>query len=120
MDANGDLFGTTFNSSTDSGTVYTLAKGSSTITTLASFTNATVNPDLAVDPRGDVFGSIVDTLPGNDTVYEIQHGTSTVIPLVTFAPTDDVMRPCRGFAGNLYGVTSAGGADSDGAIFEIA
>src|SRR4051812_2767270 len=61
VDSHGNLFGTTSNGGPfDKGTVYEVAAGSNTITTLASFNGSnSANPwgGLVADSRGNLFGT---------------------------------------------------------------
>jgi uncharacterized repeat protein (TIGR03803 family) len=84
-DAAGDLFGTTYSGGTGSpadGTVFELAKGSSTITTLANFNSsngANLNTSLIVDGAGNIFGTTQNGGPGFGfgTLFEL---SPTAVP----------------------------------------
>ena len=85
------LYGTTtaggFN---NDGTVYEIASGSNTITTIASFTGANGSDPQAgvtLDTPGDIFGT---TIGGLGMTYEIQHGTNTIATLASFHHNDGV------------------------------
>ena len=59
MDSAGNLFGVTGDISND-GTIFELAKGSSSITTLATFNGIdgnSPNNGLVIDPDGNLYGS---------------------------------------------------------------
>src|SRR5579863_5760454 len=139
--ASGDLFGTTSAFSTDSdgniitgGTVFEIAKTAAgyarTLTTLVSFNGANgAIPigSLIADAAGDLFGTTVNGGANDDgIVFEIKKTvagyTSTPTTLVSFNGTDGAL-PAGGLiadaAGDLFGTTSAGGANGDGAVFEI-
>ena len=83
FDSSGNLFGTTlYGGASGAGMVYEIAKGSSTLTTLASFTGANGSlPDAGVtfDSSGNLFGT---TFSGGTssygTVYEIAGAGSPV------------------------------------------
>ncbi|HEU5431699.1 MAG TPA: VCBS repeat-containing protein [Thermomicrobiales bacterium] len=139
--ASGDLFGTTSAFSTDSegniitgGTVFEIAKTAagyaSTLATLVSFNGANgAIPfgSLIADAAGDLFGTTVNGGANNDgTVFGIKKTVagyaSTPTTLVSFNGTDGAL-PAGGLiadaAGDLFGTTSAGGANGDGTVFEI-
>ena len=139
--ASGDLFGTTSAFSTDSngniitgGTVFEIAKTAagyaSTLATLVSFNGANgAIPfgSLIADAAGDLFGTTENGGANNDgTVFEIKKTVagyaSTPTTLVSFNGTDGAL-PAGSLiadaAGDLFGTTSAGGANGDGAVFEI-
>jgi uncharacterized repeat protein (TIGR03803 family) len=76
LDAHGDLFGTTaYGGANGLGTVFEVAAGAGTITTLASFNGANGSGpvgDLALDANGDLFGTTVGGGDfGNGTVFEV-------------------------------------------------
>jgi uncharacterized repeat protein (TIGR03803 family) len=130
MDSDGNLYGTT---GSGFGTIFELASGSSVITTLAGF-NAT-DPIDAIDPQLPSGGMVVDA-NGNlfgttqrggtshfGTVFELAHGTDAITTLFSFTGGNGA-HPEGGLimdsAGNLYGTTTAGGANNDGTVFEVA
>ena len=85
FDSSGNLFGTTYQGGTSgSGTVYEIAKGSSTLTTLASFTFNGTNGDtpyagVTFDSSGNLFGTTYQGgTSGQGTVYEIAGAGSPV------------------------------------------
>ena len=63
LDANGDIFGTTYEGGTSGdGTVFEIAAGASTATTLYSFTGtgadgAYPSASVTLDANGDLFGT---------------------------------------------------------------
>ena len=144
-DAAGDLFGTTYLGGASyvagrsiygsDGTVFEIANTStgyaSTPTTLVSFNDTNgANPDagLIADAAGDLFGTTYAGGANSDgTVFEIANTgsgyASTPTILLNFNGTNGAI-PDAGLiadaAGNLFGTTSAGGASSDGTVFEIA
>jgi uncharacterized repeat protein (TIGR03803 family) len=125
-DANGDLFGTTYQGgNNNAGTVFEIVKtGSgyaSTPTTLVSFNGTDgANPggSLIADANGNLFGTT-----NGGTVFEIVHTASgyasTPTTLVNFGV------PLFGGLiadanGDLFGTTAGGGdANGDGMVFEI-
>ncbi len=126
-DGSGNLFGTTYlGGASGDGTVFELAQGSSTITTLASFNGANgYYPEcaLVMDSGGNLYGTTgVGPGPGDGTVFEVAQGSGAITTLATFlAPNGET--PQAGViadsSGNLYGTTWYGGASSDGTVFEL-
>jgi uncharacterized repeat protein (TIGR03803 family) len=128
MDQNGNFYGTTRDGgASGKGTVFELASGSSTITTLASF-NVTNGADpragLIMDSGGNLYGTASSNGPNNaGTVFELASGSSTITTLASFnvtngnVPSGDLIMDS---AGNLYGTTQNGGANADGVVFELA
>jgi uncharacterized repeat protein (TIGR03803 family) len=88
MDNSGDLFGTTTSGgASNDGTVFEVAAGSNTITTLASF-NGTLgkSPDAGVimDNSGDLFGiTEFGGVNNNGTVFEVAAGSNIITNLAT-------------------------------------
>ena len=148
--AAGDLFGTTYGYGTaynDAGTVFELANTStgyaSTPTTLATFNGADgTGPlgSLIENAAGDLFGETqyggaydyIDGAVGAGTVFEILNTStgyaSTPTTLVSFTGglfvSGDGYAPTSGLAmdaaGDLFGMTTGGGAGNEGTVFEIA
>ena len=127
VDSHGNLFGTTSSGGTyGEGTVFEVASGSGTITTLASFNgNDGANPfgTLAEDHSGNLFGITSAGGPfGHGTVFEVAQGSGTITTLTFFTASSEL--PNGGLVvdsgDNLFGITSAGGPSSDGTVFEIA
>ncbi len=128
LDANGDLFGTTSNINTNGGgTVWEIAKGSSTITTIASFNGSNgFQPfgGVTLDANGDLFGTTAQGGAYNKgTVWEIAQGSGTITTLASFngsngaGPQSHVTFDANG---NVFGTTAGGGANSRGTVWEIA
>ena len=82
LDARGDLFGTTYyGGADDMGTVWELASGSNTISTIASFDGANgeyPNYGVTVDAQGNLFGT-PDRTTG--AIWEIVNGSNTITTL---------------------------------------
>ena len=129
MDSAGDLFGTTSAGGADDlGTVFEIS-ASGTESVLYSFTGGTAdgsdpNGGLLMDGAGNLYGT---TSAGGardlGTVFEISaSGTESVLYSFVGGTTDG-SSPTAGLildgAGNLYGMTSAGGVSDVGAVFEI-
>ena len=101
VDAAGDVFGTTVADGTTAGTVFEVAAGSGTVTTVASFgpvgsgNTLGVSPsNLVIDAAGNLFGTSgpsvrlgVNAVGSGDTLWELPAGTSTVQALTTFGYT---------------------------------
>jgi hypothetical protein len=135
-DAAGDLFGTTYaGGPSGDGTVFEIARTgtgyASTPMTLASFDDAngsSLGGNLIMDAAGDLLGTAAGGGPNEDgTVFEIAKTStgyaSTPTVLVTFNSFAEGASPnglVADAAGDLFGVTSVGGADGDGTVYEIA
>lgn len=132
-DTAGDLFGTTnTGGGGGAGTVFELAAGAKSITTLASF-NGVINGNpgggLVEDAAGDLFGTTFtfDWSSGGPggTVFELAAGASSVITVASFNGrfADNSGFPNGGLigdaAGDLFGTTVDGGWGNDGTVFEI-
>jgi uncharacterized repeat protein (TIGR03803 family) len=131
-DAAGDLFGTTeVGGANNKGTVFEIPKtatGFGAPTTLVTFSGAngaTPVAGLIADAAGDLFGTTeVGGANSVGTVFEIPKtaiGFGALTTLVNFTGTGSA--PLGGLiadaAGDLFGTTEAGGANSDGTVFEI-
>jgi uncharacterized repeat protein (TIGR03803 family) len=120
MDSSGNLYGTTTNGGANSdGTVWKLANGSNTITTLASFNGSNgANPyaSLVMDSSGNLYGT---TSGGSSGVFEVAAGTTTITPLGTGNGIASTGQLLMDSGGNLYGTTVGSGTYGDGTVFEI-
>ena len=131
VDDAGNLFGTAGTGGGKGyGTVFKLAAGASTITTLASFdaaTSGTTVRGLIVDAVGNLFGTTASG-SGNaygGAVWKLAAGSSTLETLASFASTGTGPRQSYSglvadAAGNLYGTSSFGGAKGFGTVFKLA
>ncbi len=129
FDANGNIYGTTFGGGNlASGTVFEINKGSSTINTVAllNLLGTGSNPlgGVTLDASGDIFSTASRGLLSNaGSVFEIAHGSSTIATIGTLNTTTGT-NPATGLTqdahGNLFGMTTFGGANGFGTIFEIA
>jgi uncharacterized repeat protein (TIGR03803 family) len=129
MDAQGDLFGTNAGGGPSGiGSVYEIAKGSGTVTTLAKFNgfNGAGISNVVIDGQGNLFGTTEDGgLFGDGSVFEIAKGSNTATTLATFdGPNGSTPAQSVGVTldaqGNLFGTTKSGGTNGDGTVFEIA
>jgi uncharacterized repeat protein (TIGR03803 family) len=127
MDSSGNLYGTCRDGGANGlGTVFELAKGSSTITTLATFdgTNGSgPRSGVVMDSQGNLYGTAHDGgANGVGTVFEVVKGSGTITTLVTFNNTNGA-NPYSGLlldgSGNLYGTTFMGGPSGVGTVFEV-
>ena len=129
LDGSGNLYGTTFwGGAANDGSVFEIAAGSGTITTLASFDSTTgIFPSAVVmDGSGNLYGTTYnDGANGYGTVFELSKGSAPNWTFSTLASLDGAngAHPQGGLAldasGNLYGVTSGGGANDSGTVFEL-
>ena len=89
MDCSGNFYGTTRTGGAQGdGTVFELAKGSSTITTLASFNGSNGSYPVAgliMDSSGNLYGTTEHGgANGDGTVFELAKGSSTITTLASF------------------------------------
>jgi uncharacterized repeat protein (TIGR03803 family) len=128
VDAAGNLYGITCNGGPDNlGTVYEVAAGTHALNVLASFDGSNGSHPLGspvMDPAGNLYGTTTQGGPtGNGTVFEVAAGSNIVTTLAAFNhnngnyPTATLISDA---AGNLYGTTWEGGANSKGTVFELA
>jgi uncharacterized repeat protein (TIGR03803 family) len=126
IDSNGNLFGTTaFGGAAGDGVAYELASGSTTVTTLASFSLGGASDPLSnvvVDQNGNAFGATnAGGASGLGTIYEVAAGSGVVTTLASFDGTDG-SRPedtlLLDKSGDLFGTTFSGGS-GNGTIFEL-
>ena len=127
-DANGNLYGTTVSGGImNSGTVFQVAAGTHTLTTLASFSDGAngrfSQSSLIADAVGNLYGTTVLGGAGNGgTVFKVAAGTHAITTLATFDNVNGV-GPQGGLladaAGNLYGSTGNGGSNNNGTVFKL-
>ena len=126
LDAQGNLYGTAYNGGANGmGTVWEIAKGTDTITTIASFNGGNGQQPAAgvtLDAQGNLYGTTVSGASNDGTVWEIAKGSSTITTIATFNGTNG-SGPFGGVTldaqGNLYGTTHLG-AGGGGTVWEIA
>jgi uncharacterized repeat protein (TIGR03803 family) len=126
-DASGNLYGTTSDGGASvSGTVFEVAAGTHTLSTLATFNVANGDQSLAgliADASGNLYGTThYGGASDYGTVFEVAAGTHALSTLVNFNAANGAY-PQAGLiadaSGNLYGTTVAGGANNDGTVFEL-
>ena len=130
MDGSGNLYGTTNTGGVDNdGTIFELAKGSHTATTLATFNNTNGrNPDanMIMDAAGDLFGtagagSIGPCLYG--AVFELPKGSHTIKDVAVDFNASTTGGSPRGVvmdgSGDLFG-SAFYGQHGQGTVFEVA
>ena len=128
FDSAGNLFGAAAGGGTaNSGTVFELVKGGTTVSALDSFTGSNglyAFGGVTFDAGGNLFGTTNQggTAGGGGTVYEIAKGTTKIRNLVSFdgivANGPDSAVTFDG-AGNLFGTTPSGGSSKYGTVFKI-
>ncbi len=132
MDSSGNLYGSTLaGGAYGYGTVFEIAHGSDTITTLASFNLNNVHPGgLVMDGSGNLYGITGGGAYGDGSVFELAKGSGTITTLASFdgtgtnngngeSPSGLIMDG----SGNLYGTTTGDGSSrptGDGTVFEVA
>jgi uncharacterized repeat protein (TIGR03803 family) len=126
MDSSGNLYGTTLAGGSGYGTVFELASGARTITSLASFNGAngqTPAGALIMDTNGNLYGTTkAGGKNGDGTVFELVKGSTTITTLLSFNGSngaDPVAGLIMDSSGNFYGTTESGGAYGDGTIFKL-
>ena len=127
IDTSGNLFGMTeLGGKNNDGTIFKIAAGSGTITSLASFAGTSNGSlplgDLFVDSSGNFFGTAEGGgANGNGTIFKLPAGSGTISPVASFSSTTGA-NPYAGLtniSGTLYGTTELGGASSIGNIFKL-
>lgn len=128
LDSSGDIFGTTYGGGTSSyGTLFEVIKGSSTITSLASFTGTNgenAESGVVIDSSGDLFGSVgFGGSTGVGGVYELVHNATSITRLAPFTQQALAYYGGAGLvmdtSGNLFGTRETDGIYSDGSVFEL-
>jgi uncharacterized repeat protein (TIGR03803 family) len=117
MDSGGNLYGIADSASqAPPDTIFELANGSGTITTLATFGPSDGPQHLVIDNSGNLYGFDVTN------IFELPKGSSTITTVATFdgANGDSPRSLVTDNSGNLYGTTFLGGSANLGTVFELA
>jgi uncharacterized repeat protein (TIGR03803 family) len=130
-DAGGNLYGTTYYGGVyDEGTVFRLAAGANTLTTLVSFhgpNGAFPRAGLIADADGNLYGTTEyswqwegeDVVMGGGTVFQLAADTNTITTLATFGRDIASYAPViADVDGNLYGSTYCD-PDGPGTVFRL-
>jgi uncharacterized repeat protein (TIGR03803 family) len=122
-DVGGNLYGTTqAGGTTGFGTLFKLAKGSSTITTLVPYSDATGDRpiNLIQDAAGNLFGLATSGSAGG-SVFELPKGGSSLTFLASFSAPNGGSPSALllDSSGRLFGTTQYGGTYNDGTLFEM-
>jgi uncharacterized delta-60 repeat protein len=121
LDSGDDLFGTT-----SSGTIFEIANGSDTLSTLATFdgVDGAVPTSLLMDGGGNLFGTATGggDANGDGVVFEVALASGTITDIAAFTDADGSAPSSLTMdgSGDLYGTCSSGGAQGDGVAFMIA
>lgn len=124
MDASGNLFGTTTSDSASGfGTIYKLAHGSNTITTIANLNGSNGSGPsgrLARDSSGNIFGTTTgsSTAGVKGVLFELNASSGTITGLGNFTDLGPQGVSVEDKFGNLYGLTTGGGSGFAGTVFE--
>jgi uncharacterized repeat protein (TIGR03803 family) len=129
IDTNGNLFGTVqIGAAGAPGAIWELAKGSSKVTTLYTFTGGADggNPSgITIDSNGNLYGPTrAGGVNGAGTVWLLANGSSTVTPLGIFGGnsflTGSVPQAITiDTGGNLFGTAANSGINSVGAVWAL-
>jgi uncharacterized repeat protein (TIGR03803 family) len=129
IDANGNLFGTVqIGAAGAPGAIWELAKGSSKITTLYSFTGGATGgtpSGITIDSNGNLFGSTLSGgVNGAGIIWQLSTGSSTVVPIGVFGGntflTGSVPQAITiDTGGNLFGTAANSGISSVGAVWAL-
>jgi uncharacterized repeat protein (TIGR03803 family) len=129
LDSHGNIFGTTVTGGNgNDGTIFEYNTATQSLNTLYQFTGGSdgsfPNGRIVVDGSDDVFGTTIGSTSGSGSgaVFELVNGASNPTIIHTFSGSDG-SSPTYGLVagptGTLYGVTSNGGANSDGTTFSV-
>ncbi len=128
-DSSGNFYGTTRSGGANNrGTVFQLAAGTHILSTLATFNGSNGNEPhagLIADTSGNFYGTTAFGGANNKgTVFEVANDLNhTLSTLVAFDGANG-SSPYAGVlvdaSGNIYGTTSAGGANNKGTVFKVA
>jgi len=125
MDAAGNLYGTAAGGGADNqGVVFELPKGSSTLTTIASFNGGNgcyPQAGLTIDASGNLYGTTTSSGSNSSNqgiVFEVPHGGNTIFVLAAPNIVGNSGVAVDG-AGNLYGTTDNSFGNTADSVFEI-
>ena len=128
VSSNGKLYGmTSVGGANNLGTIYEYTTSPATVTTVFSFNGAngsTPYASLVESSSGKMYGmTYAGGTNGHGVIFEFNPATSTVIKLFDFnnastgsAPRGNLIQASNG---KLYGMTSAGGSNAQGVLFEF-
>jgi uncharacterized repeat protein (TIGR03803 family) len=128
IDPSGNLYGTTEEGgSTLDGTLFELAKGNTSVTTLVNFNgqDGSEPNGIVADASGDFYGTTPysGSALRNGIVFELRKGQNDVGNLIFFSnpttPPFSDSAPVLDASGNIYGTTLNGGTNNDGVIFTV-
>ena len=132
IDSNGNLVGATLGGANGTGATYEVVKTAGGYATTPTFLtdlptglNTFVGvPNLSSDASGDLFGQeITGGANGLGSVVEISAGSGAVTLPTTFTGGAGGAGPAGKLlvdaSGNLFGITSSGGANASGTVFEV-
>ena len=131
IDSLGSLYDTTFKDG--AGTIFKVAAGANTTTTLATFNEDVANLPLAgliADASGNLYGTTEGGgANGWGSIFKLAHGSSALTTLYSFTASGvdsknaDGCDPIAGLVldgqGNLYGTTFRGGSSGFGTVFKL-
>ncbi len=128
MDSAGNLYGTTDSGGGhgSDGTVFKIASGTESVFyAFGAIANDGMQPEagLITDSAGNFYGtSMSGGANGRGTVFKIASGAETILHSFGAGTTDGTQPESdliMDSAGNLYGTTPGGGANSHGTVFKI-
>jgi uncharacterized repeat protein (TIGR03803 family) len=124
IDNGGNLYGTTVGGGTANlGTVFKLAAGTNTFTSLISYSgaNGSEPSNLSIDSGGNLYGTSNGGISNDGAIFELAAGSGSITTLASFP---DPVIPSTGViidaAGNLFGASVAGGTYGYGEVYELA
>jgi uncharacterized repeat protein (TIGR03803 family) len=127
IDSSGNLYGTTEGGGSKlDGTLFELAKGNNSVTTLVTFNgqNGSEPNGIVADASGDFYGTTPYSGSGSSTgnVFELRKGQKDVGNIIFFNQTTapfSYSAPVLDASGKIYGTTITGGTNNDGVIFTV-
>jgi len=128
FDANGNMYGTTSaGGASVGGTVWEIAAGTSTITTVANFTITTGKApqcNVTIDSAGNLYGVTGQGGAGKrGSIWKIAAGTRSITTVASFNGSNGAY-PYGGVLigndGSIYGTANSGGAKGYGVVWKVA